>query len=153
MGTFLIIRSLIDGDMERFHAVAYITLLMYGFVFVAAVIDMILGISKAHRKNQKVTSRRLMRTIIKLLKYFGLLTFGVMIDFIISPYYSKPLAMSFFTLFVVFIEFKSYFEKMRKDNEDMDGLPDAIIALLKDSDLGDALMKALIKKGDKKGEV
>jgi hypothetical protein len=146
------IRYIIEKDWERLQDLAIILGIIYIVVGIACIIDLVIALIKARHCGIKITSNKLRNTIKKMIEYYGILTFGVLLDFLISLWYSLPVFTALGALGLILVEMKSYFEKKKHDNEGLKNLPDALNLILKNKDKLQELDKFLNenKKEDKK---
>lgn len=97
------------------HGVTFIFICAIAILF-AVLIDLSTGVERARKCKEKIKSRILRRTVSKLIDYYRLLFFGVIIDVLglIFVWYSAPYCTVLIALGVVAVEAKSVLENYKK---------------------------------------
>lgn len=131
------------------------TLIFIGAVAVlfAVLIDLSTGIERAKKCKEKIRSHILRRTISKVVDYYRLLLFGVLIDILglAFVWYNLPYCSVLVAAGVVLIEAKSVLEnyqKMKSAAKDMPAVVKQIIEAVTDKDAEKII--ELIKDNDKR---
>lgn len=98
------------------------------------VIDLITGVRAAKKVGEPIRSHILRRTINKIIDYYMVVFFGVMIDVIglFFPWYNIPYACIIATLAVLVIEGRSMLENLTKAKSHAAEIDDVLAKLLKD---------------------
>lgn len=97
------------------HGVTVI-FLCFVIIGVAVMLDLYTGIKAAKKTGEKIRSHILRRTIIKIIEYWFVVVFGVLIDLLglTFPWYNIPYAAIFITFSVLLIEGHSLFENLTR---------------------------------------
>lgn len=124
-------------------------------VLFAVLIDLSTGIERAKKCKEKIRSHILRRTISKVVDYYRLLLFGVLIDVLglAFVWYNLPYCSVFVAAGVVLIEAKSVLEnyqKMKSAAREMPNVVKQIIEAVTDKDAEKII--ELIKDNDKRDE-
>lgn len=95
------------------HGVTVI-FLCFVVIGVAVLLDLYTGINAAKKTGEKIRSHILRRTIIKIIEYWMVVVFGVLIDLLglSFTWYNIPYAAIIVTLCVLLIEGHSLFENL-----------------------------------------
>lgn len=114
------------------HGIAIIFICCIMIIF-AVLLDLNTGINAARKAKEKIKSRILRRTVTKIVDYYRVLVFGVMIDVLglCFPWYNIPYLAIVVTLGVLLIEAKSVLENYRKSKSAASELPDTIMQIIK----------------------
>lgn len=134
------------------HGVTFIFICAIAILF-AVLIDLSTGVERARKCKEKIKSRILRRTVSKLIDYYRLLFFGVIIDVLglIFVWYSAPYCTVLIALGVVAVEAKSVLENYQKMKSAARNMPDVvrqIIDAVTDKDANKVI--ELIKDNDNK---
>lgn len=97
------------------HGVTVI-FLCFVVIGVAVLLDLYTGINAAKKTGEKIRSHILRRTIIKIIEYWLVVVFGILIDLLglSFPWYNIPYAAVIITLCVLLIEGHSLFENLTR---------------------------------------
>lgn len=103
----------ITQDIQRGIVIIFVCCVL---ICVAAFIDMWTGIDAARTNKEKISSRSLRKTAIKITDYLRVLIFALLIDVLglFFPWYSMPYAVLVITLGILCIEGRSVIENSRK---------------------------------------
>lgn len=119
MNEIMLIPSIVSGDWNTAHRYLFTFALIYTCVFVAEIIDLILGVAKSKARGNRIVSYRFRDTIVKSIKYYSLLMLLSLSDCIASVLYGTPMFTMAGGLGICLVEIKSWFErasyKERKD--------------------------------------
>lgn len=109
------------------HGVAFMFVCCIAILF-AVLIDLSTGVERARKCNERIKSRILRRTVSKLIDYYRLLFFGIIIDVLglIFTWYNNPYCTVLIALGVVAVEAKSVLENYRKMKSVARYVPDAM---------------------------
>ena len=109
-------------------------------IIFAVLLDLNTGINAAKKAKEKIKSRILRRTVTKIVDYYRVLIFGVMIDVLglCFPWYNIPYLAIMVTLGVIAVEAKSVLENYHKSKSAARDLPDMIMQIIKCADKEDA---------------
>lgn len=124
-------------------------------ILIAVLIDLSTGLERAKKCKEKIKSRILRRTISKVVDYYRLLFFGILIDVLglAFVWYNLPYCAVIVAVGVVLIEAKSVLEnyqKMKSAARDMPAVVKQIIDAVTDKDAEKII--ELIKDSDKRDE-
>ena len=124
-------------------------------ILMAVLIDLSTGVERAKKCKEKIRSHILRRTISKVVDYYRLLFFGVIIDVLglAFVWYNMPYCAVLVAAGVVLIEAKSVLEnyqKMKSAARDMPAVVKQIIDAVTDKDAEKII--ELIKDNDKRDE-
>lgn len=124
-------------------------------ILLAVLIDLSTGVERAKKCKEKIRSHILRRTISKVVDYYRLLFFGVIIDVLglAFVWYNMPYCAVLVAAGVVLIEAKSVLEnyqKMKSAARDMPAVVKQIIDAVTDKDAEKII--ELIKDNDKRDE-
>lgn len=124
-------------------------------ILLAVLIDLSTGVERAKKCKEKIRSHILRRTISKVVDYYRLLFFGVIIDVLglAFVWYNMPYCAVLVAAGVVLIEAKSVLEnyqKMKSAARDMPAVVKRIIDAVTDKDAEKII--ELIKDNDKRDE-
>ena len=121
-------------------------------VIVACFIDLWTGIDAARKNKEKIRSKALRRTVIKVLDYLRLIIFGVLLDVLglSFPWYIIPYCAILCTLGILAIEGKSVLENFSKKKSSAAHVMDALETIINctDNETAEKIIKA-IKAGEK----
>lgn len=97
------------------HGVTVI-FLCFVVIGIAVLLDLYTGINAAKKTGEKIRSHILRRTIIKIIEYWMVVVFGVLIDLLglSFTWYNIPYAAIIVTLCVLLIEGHSLFENLTR---------------------------------------
>ncbi|MDH6309285.1 phage-related holin [Dysgonomonas sp. PFB1-18] len=131
----LFIHSLLTGDYADLRIKLAIIAIMWLFVAVAIVIDLISGYRKAKERNEARTSYGLRRTVTKIVMYYAMMLFAFMFDCIGMFFYPQPYVTFIAAGFLIFIEAKSILEKANdKDKKKLNKSLQDLSAILDNRD-------------------
>lgn len=121
------------------HGITIIFICCIMIIF-AVLLDLNTGINAAKKAKEKIKSRILRRTVTKIVDYYRVLIFGVMIDVLglCFPWYNIPYLAIMVTLGVIAVEAKSVLENYHKSKSAARDLPDMIMQIIKCADKEDA---------------
>ena len=121
------------------HGITIIFICCILIIF-AVLLDLNTGINAAKKAKEKIKSRILRRTVTKIVDYYRVLIFGVMIDVLglCFPWYNIPYLAIIVTLGVIAVEAKSVLENYHKSKSAARDLPDMIMQIIKCADKEDA---------------
>lgn len=121
------------------HGITIIFICCIMIIF-AVLLDLNTGINAAKKAKEKIKSRILRRTVTKIVDYYRVLIFGVMVDVLglCFPWYNIPYLAIMVTLSVIAIEAKSVLENYHKSKSAARDLPDMIMQIIKCADKEDA---------------
>ena len=97
------------------HGVAFMFICCIAILF-AVLIDLTTGVERAKKCKERIKSRILRRTVSKLVDYYRLLFFGIIIDVLglIFVWYNNPYCTVLVALGVVAVEAKSVLENYKQ---------------------------------------
>lgn len=154
--THIFINSFINGDKLSLYGKLELVLIMWAIVLVAIMLDLIAGLRKANRLGELHTSYGFRRTVTKAVQYYGFMSFALLFDLLSSLVLPMPYVSMLASVFLVFIEAKSVFEKAqekdrRKVNESLrdliilvqnkDNILKGITQILKQSEIAESTNK------------
>lgn len=120
-------------------------------VIAACLIDLWTGIDAARKNKEKIRSKALRRTIVKVLDYLKVIIFGVLIDVLglTFPWYVIPYCAIIVTLGILVIEGKSVLENFQKKKSSAAQVVDIIQAIVDatDNDTAEKIIKAIKSDG------
>ena len=124
-------------------------------ILLAVLIDLSTGVERAKKCKERIKSHILRRTVSKVVDYYRLLFFGVIIDVLglAFTWYNMPYCAVLVAVGVVLIEAKSVLEnyqKMKSAARDMPAVVKQIIDAVTDKDAEKII--ELIKDNDKRDE-
>lgn len=136
------------------HGMTLIFICAVAILF-AVLIDLSTGVERAKKCKEKIKSRILRRTISKVVDYYRLLFFGILIDVLglAFTWYNMPYCAVIVSVGVVLIEAKSVLENYRKMKSAAQDMPDVvrqIIEAVTDKDANKVI--ELIKDNGKRTE-
>ena len=135
MKNILFIQSLLSGEYHSLKFKSMIVIIMWLFVTLAMVIDLVSGYRKAKERGEARTSYGLRRTVTKAVLYYALLLFAFMFDCIGTFFYPLPYVTFLVTAFLIFIEGKSILEKAHdKDKRKLNRSLDDLSVMLENKD-------------------
>lgn len=129
-----------------------VTLIFICFILIiiAALIDLWTGVDAARKNHEQIRSKMLRRTVTKVLDYFRVVIFGVLLDVLglCFTWYAIPYAAVLVTLGILMIEGKSVLENFRKKKSNAADIVDVIEEILEcaDSDTAQKIIKKLKEK-------
>jgi hypothetical protein len=97
-------------------------------VLVAVLLDLSTGVEAARKNMERIKSKILRRTVTKILDYYRVMVFGVLIDVLglAFPWYSAPYCAIVVTMSIILIEAKSVLENYRKMKSAAAHVPDML---------------------------
>lgn len=107
----LFIESLLNEDYGELKIKLAITGIMWLFVAISIVLDLVSGWRKAKERGEARTSYGLRRTVTKTVLYYAMMLFAFMFDCIGMFFYPLPYVTFIASAFLIFIEGKSMLEK------------------------------------------
>ena len=120
-------------------------------VIAACLIDLWTGIDAARKNKEKIRSKALRRTIVKVLDYLKVIIFGVLIDVLglTFPWYVIPYCAIIVTLGILVIEGKSVLENFQKKKSSAAQVVDIIQAIVDatDNETAEKIIKAIKNDG------
>lgn len=121
------------------HGIVIIFICCIMIIF-AVLLDLNTGINAAKKVKEKIKSRILRRTVSKIVDYYRLLVFGVMIDVLglCFPWYNIPYLAILVTLGVIAVEAKSVLENYHKSKSPAHDVPEAIKNIINCDNIEDA---------------
>ena len=121
------------------HGITIIFICCIMIIF-AVLLDLNTGINAAKKAKEKIKSRILRRTVTKIVDYYRVLFFGVMVDVLglCFPWYDIPYLAIVVTLGIICVEAKSVLENYQKSKSAARDLPDMIMQIIKCADKEDA---------------
>lgn len=125
-------------------------------VIFAVLLDLNTGINAAKKAKERIKSRILRRTITKIVDYYRLLMFGVMIDVLglAFVWYNIPYVAILVTFGVIIVEAKSVLENYQKSKSAAREIPEMIMQIIKCANKEDAAkIVELIKKNNDESKV
>jgi len=115
----LFIQSFINKDFDKIYIKLDILLALWIIVGVAVVIDLFFGVKKARRLKIIRSSIGFRKTVKKANQYGAFLTFAFLFDIILSVWYYIPFATVLTSAYLLFIEARSVWESMEKNDRDI----------------------------------
>lgn len=127
----------ITQDLGNGITIIFICCIMIIF---AVLLDLNTGINAAKKAKERIKSRILRRTITKIVDYYRLLMFGVMIDVLglAFVWYNIPYVAILVTFGVIIIEAKSVLENYHKSKSAAREIPETIMQIIKCANKEDA---------------
>lgn len=128
-------------------------------IIAACFIDLWTGIDAARKNKEKIRSKALRRTIVKILDYLRVIMFGVLIDVLglSFTWYAIPYCAVVCTLGILIIEGKSVLENFQKKKSSAAQVVDMVQAIVEavDNETAEKIIKAIksdgkIRKEEKK---
>lgn len=123
--------ELLPGNI---HKILMYVIFCWGVMPIACLIDMWTGISKAKALKEKIKSRSLRCTVIKISEYWRVQIMAVLIDIIILcgnwDIYQSPYISVLFTIAIIAIEIWSVFENLREKKSPAGEVPEALAEIL-----------------------
>lgn len=103
----------VTQDVRRGIVIIFVCCVL---ICIAAFIDMWTGIDAARTNKEKISSRSLRKTAVKITDYLRVVIFALLIDILglFFPWYLMPYAVVVVTLGILFIEGRSVIENSRK---------------------------------------
>lgn len=121
-------------------------------VIAACFIDLWTGIDAARKNKEKIRSRALRRTVVKILDYLRVIMFGVLIDVLglSFTWYVIPYCAIICTLGILVIEGKSVLENFQKKKSSAAQVADIIEAIIDatDNETAEKIIKAIKSDGE-----
>lgn len=143
----------ITQDLGNGITIIFICCIM---VIFAVLLDLNTGINAAKKAKERIKSRILRRTITKIVDYYRLLLFGVMIDVLglAFVWYNIPYVAILVTFGVIIIEAKSVLENYQKSKSAAREIPETIMQIIKCANKEDAAkIVELIKQNNDESKV
>ena len=126
-------------------------------VIVACFIDLWTGIDAARKNKEKIRSKALRRTVVKILDYLRVVMFGILIDVLglAFPWYAIPYVVIVCTLGILVIEGKSVLENFQKKKSSAARVVDVIQTIIEctDNETAEKIIKAIKDDGKIRKEV
>ena len=120
-------------------------------VIVACFIDLWTGIDAARKNKEKIRSKALRRTVVKILDYLRVVIFGVLIDVLglAFPWYAIPYIAIVCTLGILVIEGKSVLENFQKKKSSAAKVAEVAAAIVEciDNETAEKIIKAIKDDG------
>ena len=115
-------------------------------VLAAVLLDLNTGINAARKAKERIKSHILRRTITKVVDYYRVLFFGIIIDVLglAFPWYDVPYCAIFAAVGIVLIEAKSVLENYKKSKSAARDIPDMLQDIIRAATSKDAA--EIIKK-------
>lgn len=133
--TQLFINSFLNQNYGALYQKFELIVILWIIVLAAIIIDLISGLYKSHQIGEPQTSFGFRRTVGKAIQYFGLMSFALMFDVLISLAISTSYISILCCFFLVFIEAKSVLEKAQeKDRRRMQKSIKDLITLIENKD-------------------
>lgn len=128
------------GNIETLQYRALITLVCWGIMVAAVVIDLWTGIDKAKAKSEKIHSRILRRTITKIGEYWRVLVMFLLFDIVASfiTAYNLPYGSMLGAVCILVIELRSVFENLGEKRSVASDIPDTLSKIVNCKDLAAA---------------
>lgn len=149
----------LNVTQDIWHGVTVI-FLCFVITGIAVLLDLYTGIKAAKKTGEAIRSHVLRKTITKIIEYWFVIVFGVLIDLLglSFPWYAIPYAAMLITFAVLIIEGRSLFENLQRAKSPAAHVDDVAGNLLQeiiDAKSGKTAMKVLEKilkgaKDDKK---
>lgn len=121
-------------------------------VIAACFIDLWTGIDAARKNKEKIRSKALRRTVVKILDYLRVIMFGVLIDVLglSFTWYVIPYCVIICTLGILVIEGKSVLENFQKKKSSAAQVADIIEAIIDatDNETAEKIIKAIKSDGE-----
>lgn len=131
----LFINAFLNKDYDTLESKLILVLIMWFIVLIAIIIDLIAGVRKAIQLDEARTSQGFKRTVTKLMQYYGLLSFALMFDILASIVEPLPYITALASIFLVFIEAKSVYEKAEeKERRRLSKELDTLVILMENKD-------------------
>lgn len=123
--------ELLPGNI---HIILLYVIFCWGVIPIACLIDMWTGISKAKALKEKIKSRSLRCTVIKISEYWRVQLMAMLIDIIALcgqwDIYRAPYASVLFSIAIISIEIWSVFENLKAKKSPAGEVPVAIVEIL-----------------------
>ena len=120
-------------------------------VIIACLIDLWTGLDAAKKNRERIRSKALRRTVVKIIDYLRVIVFGVLIDVLglAFPWYSIPYFAIICALGILIIEGKSVLENFHKKKSSAAQVMDVIEAIVNatDNDAAEKILKAIKDDG------
>ena len=117
----------------------------------ACLIDLWTGVEAAKANRETIRSKRLRRTVAKILDYLRVIVFAVLIDILglAFPWYAVPYCAVIVTLGIVLIEGKSVIENLRKKKSSAADVLDMVKTIIEcsDNETAEKILKAIKNDG------
>lgn len=113
MHDFINLSGCFAFDIERAIPIVFICFIM---IIVASFVDMWTAVDAARVSRERVSSRKLRRTVSKIIDYLRVIIIAMLIDLMgfFFPFYSLPFVVMICTLGTLLIEGYSVIENLRK---------------------------------------
>jgi len=147
----LIIESYLTRDFDDVRLKLAIVGIMWLFVAVAIISDLVSGWRKARERCEARTSYGLRRTVTKTVLYYAMMLFAFMFDCIGMFFYAQPYVTFIAAGFLIFIEGKSILEKANEKEKRRlnDSVKDISVLLDNKDDLLKGLLRLVKELTDK----
>lgn len=120
-------------------------------VIAACLIDLWTGVDAARKNKEKIRSKALRRTVIKIIDYLRVIIFAVLIDVLglAFPWYAIPYCAIICTLGILIIEGKSVLENFNKKKSSAAKVVEVAEAIIEcvDNDTAEKIIKAIKSDG------
>lgn len=120
-------------------------------IIAACLIDLWTGIDAAKKNKERIRSKALRRTVVKVIDYLRVVVFGVLVDVLglAFPWYSIPYFAIICALGILVIEGKSVLENLQKKRSSAAQVVDIIQAIVEatDNDTAEKIIKAIKDDG------
>lgn len=113
----LFIQNFLEHDYQKIAQKSEIIVAIWLVVGIACIIDLFFGIKRAYRMKISRTSTGFRKTIKKANEYGAFLLMALLIDFLLSVWIFTPFATIITSLFLVFIEARSVWESLEKNDQ------------------------------------
>lgn len=124
-----------DIDSIKFYVIVRISIVLicWFFIAVCCIVDFWSGITTAKALKQPLMSHGFRRTITKIIDYYRLMLFALMLDMLGSllPFYSIPFATGLCTIAVMLIEGKSVIENSKRKKAHVASVPEMVEEIVK----------------------
>lgn len=129
-----------SGDISLLQRQSLITLVCWGIMVAAVIIDLWTGIDKAKAKGEALHSRALRRTITKIGEYWRVLAMFLLFDIVASfiVAYTLPYGSMVGAICVIGIEACSVIENLREKRSSAAKIPDAIAKIIECNKIDEA---------------
>jgi len=127
------IYEIIGGNSYGLYIEMWLIAGCWMLMIFAVLIDLWTGVERAKKCGEKVKSKKLRRTILKISEYWRVMLFGLFIDivlFVILPYH-VPFGSIVFTLACCSIEAKSVIENLRLKKSAAANVPEVVGKILR----------------------
>lgn len=137
------IERIMIETIQEYYPKANIILMLWIFVLIAVMVDLVAGVWKAKRLDYIITSDGLKRSVSKLVMYYLLMTFFCMMDLVASAsgWLQLPYISMIACFLILFIEVKSVFERadQKERKRLVNGAKDVTAILASKEDIAKAI--------------